>query len=60
MNPALAVALIQLIQVGLTEGPGAIKGIMDAWSKVDPTFEDFDALTMLAADRLAKKETPAP
>ncbi len=55
MNPALAVALISLLQVGLTQGPGAIKNIMDAWAKVDPTFQDFDALALLATERLAKK-----
>ena len=56
MNPAWAVALIQLFQLGLTEGPKAIHTVMDAWQKVDPEFKDFDTLAVMAKDRLAKKQ----
>lgn len=57
MNPAVALAAISLIQLLITEGPKALHDIMVAWNKVDPTFEDFDALALLALEKINEKKT---
>ena len=56
MNPALALAIISLTEMLITKGPKALKDTLDAWQKVDPTFEDFDALAALAAQKKLDKE----
>ncbi len=37
-------AAFMLIQQIIVNGPGVISEISAAWSKLDPTAEDFDAL----------------
>jgi len=45
MDPK-AYAAYLLIQQIIMNGPGIITKIVEAWTKEDPTAEDFEALTI--------------
>lgn len=63
MDPQALVLTISLIRLLVTEVPQGIKTVSDillAWQKVDPTFEDFEALAVLIESKRPKdplKET---